>query len=271
MELNSHELDEIHKFMYSNFGIQLSSKKKTLIESRLSSTLITKGFNSYSDYLAFVKSDSSGKEATHLLNKLTTNHTYFLREKDHFDFFEETLLPELFEANKSTKDICIWSAGCSSGQEAYTIAMYLLDFKSKHPIYSDYNTQVLATDISEKALTKGVKGIYSVDEVNIPPVWINKYFNKLSSKEYQVNDLLKEQVIFRKFNLMTKLYPFKKDFHIIFCRNVMIYFDKNSKQFVLDRYYNHLHKDGHLFIGQSEFIDRASTDFNYVLPSVYKK
>ncbi len=271
MKLTSQELQQIQKYMYSNFGIRLNSKKTTLIETRLAQTVLSKGFHSYGEYINFVIHDKSGKESTLLLNKLTTNHTYFLREKDHFDYLESVLLPNLFKQEQHQGDIRIWSAGCSSGQEAYTIAMFLQDFKSKHPEYAHFNTQVLATDISEQALQKGIKGIYKSDEINLPSTWINQYFHKKDPLHYQIKPALQQEIIFRRFNLMNTNYPFKKPFHVIFCRNVMIYFDNDSKRHVVQKFHQQLAPKGYLFIGQSEFITKADNPFHYVQPSIYQK
>src|SRR5665647_267060 len=162
MNLKDSEFRELTGYMKTNYGINLT-EKKLLIEGRLSNMVTEKGFSNFSDYLKFVFRDASGDEISVLINKLTTNHTFFMREAEHFKYFNDTVLPYL-EANSKTKDLRIWSAGCSSGEEPYIIAMIIADYFGTQRAM--WNTKILATDISQKVLEIAKKGIYSGEAVN---------------------------------------------------------------------------------------------------------
>ncbi|MDF2567325.1 MAG: cheR [Oscillospiraceae bacterium] len=255
-------------FMKNNFGINLE-KKRTLIESRLNNYITNMGIDSFSSYFDLLKSDSSGKEMTQLINFLTTNYSYFMREKEHFNYLQSTVLPYL-KNSVASRDLRIWSAGCSTGEEAYTLAMILTDFFSTDSHTWDH--KILATDISARALETAKKGIYDSEDIeNIPQKWKLNYFNKLPDSTFEVKKNIKDQVVFRTFNLMEESFPFKKKFHVIFCRNVMIYFDQPTKTKLIRKYYNNMESGGYLFIGQSESINTREVPYQYIMPSVYRK
>ena len=156
------------KYTAVRYGINLYHKK-VMVEGRLSNYLAANGFKSYTEYMDRVEADYTGQEAQNLINILTTNHTYFMREPEHFEFFKNVILPELKEREKTGMDLRIWSAAASSGQEPYTIAMILKDFLG--PEYNAWETSVLATDISRKVLDSAVNGIYSAEQINTLPAW----------------------------------------------------------------------------------------------------
>jgi chemotaxis protein methyltransferase CheR len=192
-----------------------------------------------------------------------------MREWDHFRYFRDSVLPEMAGEIKDN-DLRIWSAGCSTGQEPYTLAMIISDFLKNHGLRWD--AKVLATDISLKALDAAVKGVYEDESLSkLPPHWKKAYFNKLPDSKWEVCGELKNEVIFRRFNLIEDEFPFKKKFHVIFCRNVMIYFNEETKIKLIRKFYDAMAKGGYLFIGQSESIDKNDTQFQFVMPSVYKK
>ncbi len=226
----------------------------------------------YSDYSAFmdeVELNPKGDAAVTLVDMLTTNHTYFMREFDHFQFFRDVVLPELREKEKYSHDMRIWSAASSSGEEAYTLAMLVKDYLSFE--YNQWNTEILATDISLKVLSEAVSGIYTAQRIEpLLPRWKHMYFTRIDEEHYQVNEDIRNNVIFRQFNLMNP-FPFRKKMHVVFLRNVMIYFDDKTKKELLDKVYDVMEPGGYLFIGTTECIDRNSTPFQYVGPSVYKK
>ena len=216
-----------------------------------------------------VFSDVSGREVNQLINKLTTNHTFFLREPNHFEYFKNVILPNL-ERNVKDKDLRIWSAGCSSGEEPCTLSMILSDYFGG--IKSGWNTKILATDISHKVLETAQNGIYSQESIdNVPKYWKLKYFTKIDDENYQICDEIKNEIIYRIFNLMEDVFPFRKKFHVIFCRNVMIYFEPKTKLELVDKFYEMMEPGGYLFIGHSESINKNETRYNYVMPSVYRK
>lgn len=264
--------DEEFQYLVSlakdNFGVNLS-KKRTMVESRLNNFLAKRGIDSFSQYFQILQTDPTNEEMTQLINMLTTNFSYFMREQEHFNFLTSTVLPAL-KAKVKDYDIRTWSAGCSTGQEPYTLAMVLKDFFGDQHYLWDY--KILATDISQKVLTHAVNGEYEPEELkDMPAKWKLNYFSVLSNGYYSVNKEIKDQVIYRKFNLMQEVFPFKKKFHIIFCRNVMIYFDKDTKNNLIQKYYDLLEPGGYLFVGQSEGVDTSVVPFEYVMPSVYRK
>ena len=268
MNLKNSEFRDLTGYMKSNYGINLT-EKKILIEGRLSNMVTEKGFSNFSDYLKFAFQDSSGNEINTLINKLTTNHTFFMREADHFKYFRDTVLPYL-EANSRTKDLRVWSAGCSSGEEPYTLAMIIADYFGT--LRSRWNTKILATDISQKVLEVAKKGIYSGEAVStIPKYWELKYLNKIENENYQLSEAIRNEVIYRDFNLMTEIFPFKKKFHVIFCRNVMIYFEPKTKMELISKFYDMTEPGGYLFIGHSESVNKNDTNYKYIMPAVYRK
>lgn len=255
-------------YMQKNYGINLI-KKRTLIESRLNNYLVAGGFSDYSAFLEYALNDATGEQLNQILNRLTTNYSYFMREWDHFQFFKDRALSEL-RGSVGDRDLRVWSAGCSTGQEPYTLAMLIADYFGDEK--SRWDTKVLATDISIKALDTAIRGVYD-DEClkNVPAGWKRTYFEKLEGDRWKVSDALRQEVIYRRFNLIEGMFPFKKKFHVIFCRNVMIYFNDETKRALIRRFYNALEPGGYLFVGQSETVDKSEFHFKSIIPSVYKK
>ncbi len=262
------EFSDLVSYLKDNYGINLS-QKKTLIEGRLSNHIADKGYSDFSEYLNFLFSDKTGKEMGVLINKLTTNHTFFLREPKHYDFLRDSILPTLTQ-NIRDRDIRIWSAGCSSGEEPYTTAMLLDEYFKDQK--KSWDLKILATDISARVLESAVNGIYIPEALeNIPSIWRINYFTKLDDGRYKICDKIKNEVIFRIFNLMEKQFPFKRRFHVIFCRNVMIYFDQETKREIFRKFYEYLEPGGYLFIGHSESMGKENIGFKYVMPAIYQK
>lgn len=267
INIKENEFIELTRFLKNNYGINLIHKKN-LIEGRLSNVLIEKGFSSFKEYLNYVYSDITKTELTTLINKLTTNHTFFMREQEHFQYFKNQILPYLSSTVKD-KDLRIWSAGCSSGEEAYTLAMIMQDYFAEEK--GLWDKKILATDISVNVLKAAEKGIYSVEELaKVPESWKMKYFNNIDNETCTIDSKLKNEVIFRIFNLMDD-FPFRKKFHVIFCRNVMIYFDQETKNRLIRKFYDMTEVGGYLFIGLSEALNRNENPYQYVMPSVYRK
>lgn len=266
--INDADFKRLTEFVKSNYGINLT-QKRTLIEGRLSNIILEKGFKSFNEYLDFVFGDKSGEEIIILMNRLTTNHTYFMRESSHFDYMKEKVLPYLSSTVKS-HDLRIWSAGCSTGEEPYTLEIILHDYFGS--VKAQWDTQILATDISNRALNIAKRGIYTADAIKgILPVWKLNYFEKIDEINYKVSDSIKRDVVFRSFNLMQPEFPFRKKFHVIFCRNVMIYFDGPTKDALINKFYSALEPGGYLFIGHSESVNRDNSKFKYIIPAVYRK
>jgi chemotaxis protein methyltransferase CheR len=268
LNLKDSEFRELTFYMKKNYGINLS-QKKLLIEGRLSNMVIEKGFSNFSDYLKFVFKDASGIEISTIINKLTTNHTFFMREAEHFKYFRDIVLPYL-EASSKTKDLRIWSAGCSSGQEPYTLAMIMADYFGTQ--WSSWNTKILATDISQKVLQEAQMGIYSGESIStMSKYWRLRYFKKIEDEDYQISEEIRNEITYRNFNLMTEVFPFKKKFHVIFCRNVMIYFESKTKMELINKFYDMTEPGGYLFIGHSESVNKDETKYQYIMPAVYRK
>jgi chemotaxis protein methyltransferase CheR len=268
LSLTNDEFNTLTNYMKSNFGINLE-KKRTLIEGRLTNYVIDKGFSNFTDYLAMLFGENTETEVTKLVNFLTTNYSYFMREWEHFEFFRNRVLPEL-KQTVTNHDLRIWSAGCSTGEEPYTIAMLLSDFFGTEQ--SLWDMKVLATDISERALESARRGVYAEEQLEkLPPGWRSMYFRDLGSGRWEVKPALRGEVIFRTFNLMEEQFPFQKLFHVIYCRNVMIYFDKETKAELIRKFYRFTEPGGYLFVGQSESINRDETGWKYVMPSVFRK
>lgn len=268
MELTDSDFTRLRDYMYATFGIDLS-KKKGLIERRLSEMVKSKGFSDFSSYIDNLLRDQSGVEVSLLVTKLTTNFTYFMREKEHFEFMKNTALPQIVPTIKD-KSLAVWSAACSSGEEPYTISMVIDEYFG----YSKkgFDTRILATDISPKVLAMADKGIYSLDRVtNLSGDKLARYFDKTGGNNLKVKPELRKQLILKEFNLMEPSYKFKKKFHIIFCRNVMIYFDNKVRESIANKMYDALAPGGYLFIGLSETLTNVKSNLTYVQPSVYKR
>jgi len=263
------EFKQLAAYIKANYGIHLKDEKRTLVTGRLHNVLIQNNFSNFSEYYKHIISDKTGEAAAMLINKITTNHTFFMREANHFFYFRDKVLPYLTSMVKE-KDLRIWSAGCSSGEEPYTLAMVIDEFLGNEKMWWD--AKVLATDISSKVLEEAHKGIYSSEEIaTIPSQWKLSYFKKYDSENYILVDKIRNEVIYRKFNLMDGTFPFKRKFHVIFCRNVMIYFDAQTKCELVNKFYESMEYGGYLFIGHSESLNREETKFKYIMPALYRK
>lgn len=269
VEITEKEFNLLADYIKSNYGIHLRKEKQALVMGRLYNVLMQNNFKSFSKYYAHVLADTTGKAAETLIDKISTNHTFFMRESDHFRYFKEKVLPYL-KASIPDKDLRIWSAGCSTGEEPYTLAMIIDEFFGREKVLWD--AKVLATDISTNVLEQACQGIYSNEEISVMPAsWKMNYFTKLDPVNSVISDKLKKEVIFRRFNLMEPVFPFKKRFHVIFCRNVMIYFDAQAKRELINKFYDLTEPGGYLFIGHSESINREETRYRYIMPAVYRK
>ena len=268
-DITKKEFQQLSTYIQANYGINLTDKKKTLVMSRLNKVLHELGLESYAEYIDYVKAEPSGRAISELLNRITTNHTFFFRENKHFDFFKTRILPELEVSNQHSRDLRIWSAGCSTGDEPYTITMLMMDYFKNDSV--NWDLQVLGTDISRQVLEHAMYGAYERDAIKeMPEPWVKRYFHPPKADLIQIRDEIKQNVVFRRFNLMNP-FPFKKSFHVIFCRNVMIYFDQNTKHNLIQKFYDALEPGGYLLIGHSESIDIKNTGFEYVQPAVYRK
>lgn len=262
------EFKRIVTYVKRHFGIDLSHKR-VLVIGRLENYLIRNGYSSYDEFMERVESNPAGKEAADLVNALTTNHTFFMRESVHFDYMRNVVLPQLKKKEAAGKDLRIWSAASSTGEEAYTIAMLLMDFFGLE--HGAWDTTVLATDVSTRVLEYASRGVYLQEQLEpLPDKWRRRYFRPVSETEYQVREELKKEVLFRQFNLMHP-FPFRRKFHVVFLRNVMIYFDDATKYELIHKIYEYMEPGGYLFIGTTESLDRSRIEFDYLEPSIYRK
>lgn len=266
--IKAKEFEQIVSYVKTAYGLNLAEKKH-LLEGRLQQVLQDMNFASFGEYFDYIRQDKTGEAVITLINKVTTNHTFFMREPDHFHFFYDKVLPYL-EANVKDKDLRIWSAGCSTGEEPYTLAMLVADYFKNQKFLWD--SRILATDISRKVLTAATEGIYSTEQIApLPERWRKSYFTKVDDQHYAVADVIRNEVVFRAFNLTNPVFPFKKKFHVIFCRNVMIYFDMPTKQELVRKFYEFTEPGGYLFIGHAESINRDQSQYKYIMPAVYRK
>ena len=267
IDMTDQEFIEISSYIKTNYGVNLD-KKRPLIEGRLSNHVSSLGFTTYKDYFDNVLSDPNKAELSNMVNRLTTNHTFFMREEDHFAFLEKTILPWI-DKTLGERSLRIWSAGCSSGEEPYALSMTIFDYVKKNP--GDWETSILASDISSKALLIGQKGEYLSSELNsLQDAWMKEYFTNIGEDLYKVNSKLRNNVVYKKINLLDD-FDVNKRFHTIFCRNVMIYFDNKTKTKLIEKFYNSLCDGGYLIIGHSETLSAIENKFNYVSPSIYRK
>ncbi len=261
------------EFIEGTLGIKIPPSKKVMLESRLAKRLRALRMNNYEDYCSYVFSaEGFEREIQQLIDVVTTNETDFFREPAHFEYISEVLLPDLV-GRQGLRDINIWSVAASTGQEAYTLAMVMEEYKKKHSVQFSYN--ILGTDISETVLRVAGAGIYTEHQGrNIPPAYLKRYCLRSRNPEQKTIRLkpeLRDRVMFRRLNLMDSSYPVRKLYHIVFCRNVFIYFDRPTQKKVLDRLMDHIPSGGHLFMGHSENIGQSHLAVKTVASAVYRK
>ena len=269
MKLTDLEYRQLSEYIKTNYGISLKEEKRTLIETRLSDTLERRGINSFTELYNLLLNDKTGELKKEVEVRITTNYTYFLRETDTFDYFKAIILPWV-EKVCTDKSIRIWSAGCSSGEEPYNMAMIIADyFMNKDRAW---DKKILATDISEKVLIMAKRGVYNEEKISaLPREWKSRYLQKLDGNNYVFRENIRNEIIYKKFNLMTPVFPFKKKFHVIFCRNVMIYFDEQTRNAIVKKFVDNLEPGGYFLIGKTESIDKNLHNLDYIKPGIYRK
>lgn len=267
--INTNEFHALKEFLYFNTGIVINDNKRYLLLNRLSKRLRYLGLFNFSDYLHYINHSTSGKsEIVELIDAMTTNKTDFFREFRHFEFMTQTVLPEYLKSNPKNVPFKIWSSACSSGEEPYSIAMSLIEYSKKSPLFK---FDVLATDISETVLRHCVSGIYTKDKIApIPSALLSEYF-ETNGTEYKVKPSITKQVSFKKLNLLSEYQISLKYYDVIFCRNVMIYFDKATQSKIVGKHFEVLKPGGYIFIGHSETLHGMNTRFEYISPSIYRK
>ena len=265
MTISDADFAKLVRFVQSNYGIDLSQKRQ-LITGRLSASIRQKGYSSFSDFISNLLKTKDETEVTLLLDKLTTNYTFFMREQDHLDYFRKNIIPDIVRRHQKDKTLAIWSAGCSSGEEPYNISMYLFDYLGADA--RNWDTRLLATDISSKALAAARRGVYELPDT-ISADWKKKYFVPQPGGRYMVAPAVKDNVIFQTFNLMDPI-KFRRKFDVIFCRNVMIYFDQPTKDALVQRFYDATVPGGYLLISYSENLSQ-NTPYRRLATATFQK
>jgi len=271
--LGDREFQLISDLVYEHCGINLHDGKKELVRARLAKRLREGHFENFSDYIRFVLDDPTGREFSLLVDSLSTNLTKFFREDQHFDYMRARLLPQVMETKQTAHNLRLrgWSAGCSTGEEPYSIAITLLEaIQGK----GRWDVKLLATDVSTRVLERAQEGVYDKERIDpIPLPLRSKYLvhTKRGGRDlYEVADSLRSVVLFRYLNLMQE-WPVKGPLDFIFCRNVMIYFDKPTQGRLINRFYDLLASGGVLFTGHSESLTGIEHRFKYVQPTIYTK
>ncbi len=262
------DFDFLRKISNEHTGILVPDDKFNMFYSRLAKRLRKLGLSSFKEYCTYLDNNSE-QEFTEFINAVTTNITSFFREKHHFDYLKQTLIPELLQKNNTKKTIRVWSAGCSTGEEPYSLAITLLE-----NVPADWDIKILATDLDTNVLETAATGIYSIDRVEaMKQSTINRWFKKgkgANADKVKLNKECQSIIQFRQLNLMQD-WPVKNILDFIFCRNVLIYFDKETKQNLADRYSKLLTPGARLFIGHSESLHQLETDFKMIGNTIYKK
>ncbi|OQX65372.1 MAG: hypothetical protein B5M55_04095 [Desulfococcus sp. 4484_242] len=265
-ELRENEFRQISQIVYDICGIQLKDGKEALVKARLMKRIRALNMRSFREYIRFINSDAGKAEIGLLIDVMTTNKTAFFREADHFAYLRDTILPKM-----DHRRMRFWTAACSSGEEAYSLAMVLHE---SIPGIQSKDILILATDISMSMLNKARSGVYGEDKIQgLPPAYLKKYFVPVQGEgipAYRVADEVKALVRLAWLNLMDP-WPMKGPFSVIFCRNVMIYFDQPTQQRLIERFWDLLEPGGYLFVGHSEGLSAIKHRFRYVRPAVYKK
>lgn len=267
-EFTRDDFDILRKISNQHSGILVPDDKFDMFYSRLSKRVRMLGLTNFKDYCHYLNKHPE-QEFTAFINAVTTNLTSFFREKHHFEYLEKTLIPELLKKNSASKKIRVWSAGCSTGEEPYSLAITLLE-----NVPADWQIKILATDLDTNVLQTAATGIYTNDRVNgLSSETLKKWFKKGKGKnaiKVKMDLALQAIIYFKQLNLM-KEWPFKSHFDFIFCRNVLIYFDRETKLALAQKYSELLASGSHLFIGHSESLHQFDTGFDLLGKTIYIK
>jgi len=271
--LTDKQFVQIRGMIKSLAGIHLGDGKKELVKARLNKRLRQLGLGCFDEYIDFVRGDTTGGELIAMLDAISTNLTSFFRESGHFDYLNDKIIPRLKEqaAQSGQNRLRIWSAGCSSGEEPYTIGICTCEGIGN---IGAWDAKILATDLSTRVLGMAARGVYTEDRLEtVSPQLRNRYFTTQGyrgQRSYRTSDQLRSLMTFSRLNLMDP-WPMRGPFDVIFCRNVMIYFDKPTQEKLVGRYGDILGPGGTLFIGHSESLTGCKHKLRYVQPTVYEK
>ncbi len=272
LQLTDEEFKRLSSLIYQESGIKLPPIKKVMLQSRLQKRLKHLGITSFKEYIDFLFSrEGFDSEIIHMLDVVSTNKTDFFREPAHFEFLSQEFLPQYYLQNK-TAPLKLWSAGCSSGEEPYTLAMVLLEFAENHPGFS---FSIFASDISTRILQTAIDAIYKEEKVEVIPLTLKRKY-LLRSKDRQnptvkIAPHVRAKVNFARLNLMDSQYDTKDIFDIVFCRNVLIYFDRLTQESVINKLCSRIKPGGYLILGHSESILSMNVALKQVKPTIYRK
>ncbi|PAU94994.1 hypothetical protein CK503_05900 [Aliifodinibius salipaludis] len=260
MNLKQTEFKKIQTKIYDYCGINLHEGKQALVRSRVMKRIRKLGLQNFSHYLNYLESDSSGEEFLALVDVLTTNKTSFFRESQHFKFIRDNVLPEI-----NGRQVKWWSAGCSTGEEVVSSSIVIQENINPQSV------KILGTDISRDVIKTAKRGVYQAKSVKgISPKLVSKYFRKVNDEQYQITESIRKMATYGRLNLKKK-WPLNGPFQIIMCRNVMIYFNRETQQELVSRFRKMLEPGGYLFLGHSESIASADRKFENISPAVYRK
>jgi chemotaxis protein methyltransferase CheR len=274
--MSEKEFRRFSDFVQNEVGIKMPPSKKTMLEARLQKRLRVLKIKTFQEYCDFVFNQNGlDSEIVHFIDAVTTNKTDFFREPNHFDYLTSAALPTLIRTyGAGTKrKMTIWSAGCSTGEEPYTLTMVVSDFFERHGLSTSY-LEIIATDISTRVLEKARNAIYEFEKIEpVPPVMKKKYLLRSKDKTKNLVRIVPELralVKFRRLNFMEGDFGFRETMDVIFCRNVVIYFDKQTQERLLNRFTKYLIPGGYLFMGHSETLNGLNVPFVQVAPTIYR-
>ncbi|HGG58440.1 MAG TPA: chemotaxis protein CheR [Gammaproteobacteria bacterium] len=267
---NDYEFSQYQALIAAHTGIAIADNKKELVYGRVSRRIRELGLSSFADYRKELEKGSK-EELEKFSNLITTNLTSFFREEHHFDYLRDTLVPELMRSRASSRKIRVWSAGCSSGEEPYSIAISMLEAS---PALKSWDLKILATDLDSAMVAQARQGVYRLDRLaGMKKHRLLRWFQKGQGRNegmVRVNDELREIITFNRLNLMES-WPMQGLFDIIFCRNVVIYFDQATQTKLFSRFANQMPDDGTLFVGHSESLSKVTDKFRLLEKTIYKK
>ena len=266
--MNPKTFEKFRSLIYEKSGISLGEQKEALVSARVGKRMRVLQIGDFDEYYSYVVHDGSGQEVVELLDAISTNVTSFFREPQHFDFLGSALTAW---KNQGQRRFRIWSAASSTGEEPYTIAMTVLESIGNR----DVDTRILATDISTRVLAKCQEGTYDPQKLDgVPKTLRDKYFDRLQDDrqyQYRARDIMKQLIVFRRLNLATPPFPMQGPLDVVFCRNVMIYFDNDVRTRLLNEISRLLKPGGYLMVGHAESLTGLVSSFRTVRPSVYTK
>lgn len=271
--LDTKDFERLSSFIYQECGIKMPPAKRTMLEARLQKRLRVLNMGSFSQYCNYLFSpNGQEKELIHMIDVVTTNKTDFFREPEHYGYLVKSVLPEWSEKTGFHHPLSIWSAGCSTGEEPYTLAMVLSEFGESQ---NRFDFRIMASDISTRVLEKATKAVYDMDRIGpISDHMRRKYLLRSKDKVSELVRIvpkLREKITFQRINFMDSDFGLRTPFDIIFCRNVIIYFDRETQERLMNKFYQNLKPGGWLFMGHSETLSGLDVPLVMVHPTVYRK